>query len=146
MTPAAASEPDPARRSRPSVPRSSRLKRRRLIRPLFDRDRPDVHSHFSGCLRAAYRFVDGNPSDPDTRLQVGFFVGRRIGGAVVRNRVRRRLREAYRRRHPELARTLSARNDLMTLAIIFRGGADTEWTSIVRDTDAIVDRLLADPN
>jgi ribonuclease P protein component len=30
---------------------------------------------------------------------VGFAAGRRLGGSVVRNRARRRLREAYRRQH-----------------------------------------------
>jgi len=33
----------------------------------------------------------------------GFITGRRIGKAVVRNRVRRRLREAVRHFHPQLA-------------------------------------------
>ena len=34
--------------------------------------------------------------EPGARA-VGFAVGRRLGGSVVRNRARRRLREAYRR-------------------------------------------------
>lgn len=33
---------------------------------------------------------------------VGFAAGRRLGGSVVRNRARRRLREAYRRRRDVL--------------------------------------------
>jgi ribonuclease P protein component len=33
----------------------------------------------------------------------GFITGRRIGNAVVRNRVRRRLREVVRQQHPQLA-------------------------------------------
>jgi ribonuclease P protein component len=34
---------------------------------------------------------------------VGFAVGRRLGGSVVRNRARRRLREAYRRQRDLVA-------------------------------------------
>ena len=36
-------------------------------------------------------------------LRVGFTVGRALGGAVVRNRMKRRLREAVRLSHPPLA-------------------------------------------
>lgn len=39
-----------------------------------------------------YHFAREAPSVP----RVGFAVGRRIGGAVTRNRIRRRLREAIR--------------------------------------------------
>lgn len=35
--------------------------------------------------------------------RVGISVGKRVGGAVVRNRVRRRIREAVRLRHSALA-------------------------------------------
>jgi len=40
--------------------------------------------------------------DGDEAFRVGFVTARRIGGAVVRNRVRRRLREIVRRRQHEL--------------------------------------------
>jgi ribonuclease P protein component len=46
-----------------------------------------------------YHFARETPPDP----RVGLAVGRRIGGAVVRNRVRRRLREAIRPLIPRLA-------------------------------------------
>jgi ribonuclease P protein component len=34
---------------------------------------------------------------PETGVRVGFCIGKRLGGAVVRNRLRRRLREAWRK-------------------------------------------------
>jgi ribonuclease P protein component len=47
-------------------------------------------------LYAAPQEGDGGPT------RSGFVVGRRIGNAVARNRVKRRLREAVRARHPAL--------------------------------------------
>lgn len=42
------------------------------------------------------------PREEEKIFRVGFVASRRIGGAVVRNRVRRRLREIVRRRQHEL--------------------------------------------
>jgi ribonuclease P protein component len=75
---------------------------------------------FRRCIRAGHRAgsrtlvlhlaVGGDPS-PDlssgpTTTQVGFVVSRAVGNAVVRNRVRRRLRHLVRDRLPELAALL----------------------------------------
>ena len=42
--------------------------------------------------------------DPDGATRVGITVSRRVGNAVVRNRVKRRVRETMRLRYPDLAR------------------------------------------
>ena len=76
-------------------PRATRLKRRRLIRPLFDRDRDDVGTVAVGCVRLLYRTVARAETGYDTPVQVGFAPGR-FRGAIARNRVRRLLREGYR--------------------------------------------------
>ena len=143
MTPAAASSADRGPERRLTLPRSHRLKRRRLIRALFDRDRDDVQFVASGSLRALYRLAQPSEVGAATTIQVGVFVGRRVGGAVQRNRMRRRIREAYRRRHPDMVSRLEGRTDTLTLGLVFRGEPGIGWQQIVQDTDGIVDKLLS---
>lgn len=143
MTPVAASD---AGREGPrghAFSRSQRLKRRRLIRILFDRDHPDVQSLSAGSVRAVYRFADSEEVGVPASIQVGIFVGRRVGGAVRRNRIRRQMREAYRRRQPDLFTGLTGRSDTLTLGLVFRADAEVGWQDLVRDVDSIVERLIA---
>ncbi len=65
---------------------------RRLLKHAdFDRVYRQGQRHFSGHMTVFYLRRDaGTP-------RVGFTVGRVLGGAVQRNRIRRRLREAVRR-------------------------------------------------
>lgn len=60
----------------------------------------------TGRRRANALFVmlaASHPSGPDAPTRLGIVTGRRIGNAVVRNRVKRQLREIGRRLHPRIA-------------------------------------------
>ena len=67
------------------------------------------------CLHAAAR-----PETPDAapRERLGVTVSRRVGSAVVRNRVKRQLREWFRQRHPVAGPPL----DLVVIARSRAGG------------------------
>ena len=45
-----------------------------------------------------------DPSDPRSETRLGITVSRRVGNAVVRNRVKRRVREWFRRERGELVK------------------------------------------
>jgi ribonuclease P protein component len=78
----------------------------RLLRHAdFERVYKQGRRHFSASLTAFYLFrPETEPADakiPAVRgLRVGFTVGRALGGAVQRNRMKRRLREAVRLSSP----------------------------------------------
>ena len=70
---------------------------------------------------------------PETEVRVGFITSRRVGGAVLRNRVRRRLREIVRAARPQISAGT-------WLAVIARQAASRasfqalsdEWHSLAR--------------
>lgn len=77
-------------------PRSARL----LRHADFERVYKQGKRHFSGSMTVFYLQRTGGETGNDGGLRVGFTVGRALGGAVVRNRMKRRLREAVRLTRP----------------------------------------------
>ena len=123
-----------------AFPRSRRLKRRRLIRPLFDRDRPEVGRVREGVVNVLYRTVPRAATGLDVGLQVGFAPGRRSTNAV-RTRVRRLLREAFRLHQGPLLDQFAGRPDCLTLVVLFRGRESTVSEDIRRDLPRALVRL-----
>src|ERR687897_1490555 len=71
----------------------ARRRRRRLSRSAdFDRVYREGRSHASRHL-VVYAFPGSSPAEDGPRL--GVSVGRKVGGAVERNRMKRLLREAF---------------------------------------------------
>jgi len=91
-------------------PRDARLLKHADFQVVYKQGR----KHFSGNMTAFYR---ENQSIAGPR--VGFTVGKVLGGAVARNRIRRRMRSAVRNHLRELARPLDVvlhpRKSVLTL-------------------------------
>jgi ribonuclease P protein component len=82
-------------------PRSGRL----LRHADFERVYKQGRRHFSASMTVFYLLRQGTPAaeaktNAASGLRVGFTVGRALGGAVQRNRMKRRLREAVRLTRP----------------------------------------------
>lgn len=70
----------------------------------FERVYKQGRRHFSASMTVFYRpRTSGGESGPRNKhsLRIGFTVSRALGGAVQRNRMKRRLREAVRLSMPE---------------------------------------------
>ena len=87
----------PAATAGAGFPRSARL----LKHSDFERVYKQGRRHFSSHMTVFYLRLAGAPST-EQRERVGFTVGRVLGGAVERNRIKRRLREAVRLRRAVL--------------------------------------------
>ena len=94
-------------RSSPSAPKGSRIagfpKSVRILRSKEFRRVYDHGSRYSGPFFAAfYARASDEGLSTGSGPKVGFTVPRSLGGAVVRNRIRRRVREAVRLRLDQL--------------------------------------------
>jgi ribonuclease P protein component len=78
-------------------PRDARLLKHADFQAVYKNGR----KHFSGNMTAFYR-----QTDRDSGPRVGFTVGKVLGGAVARNRIRRRMRASVRQHLRELAAPL----------------------------------------
>ncbi len=103
--------------------------------------RPDFLACAQGAsLARGAVVVQARPRGDDAPLvRAGFTATKRIGGAVVRNRAKRRMREAARLLLPEHARP---GHDYVFIA---RGGATTRpWPRLLDDVKSALIRLAAE--
>lgn len=75
------------------LPRELRLRHRSGFDDAYIQNRKVVGRHMVMFVRSA----------PDAALRLGVVTSRKVGGAVARNRARRRLREVFRRERARLA-------------------------------------------
>jgi ribonuclease P protein component len=123
------------------LPASNRLKRRSLIQPLFDRSRKDVASVAVGCVRLVYRSASRQEVGSDVPVQVGFATGRAAGKAVVRNRVKRIMREVYRVHQHVLVDLFLCTDRCLTVMVLFRGDPASARRCIPRDLPEAMRKL-----
>jgi len=74
--------------------------------------------------------------DDDATVRLGFTATRKVGNAIIRNRAKRRLREAARALAPQLARPGS---DYVFIARM--GTADRPWDRLLDDVKSALTRL-----
>lgn len=91
------------------------------------------------CARGAVLAQGRARQDDDPAIKLGFTATKKIGGAVVRNRAKRRLREAARQMAP-----LHARPGC-DYVLVARGGVTTRaWARLLDDVKSALISLAAD--
>lgn len=73
-------------------------------------------------------------SGPPAQLRVGFSVSKKVGNAVVRNRTKRRMQEAFRAELPRV------RKGCMLIFVARPSAAEADYASLVRDTQYLLRR------
>jgi len=111
------------------LPQQSRMRRPEDFRRVLRTGRRAGGSVIAGHLLLA----DGSSGDP---AKVGFVVSRAVGSAVVRNRVKRRLRELVRRRVASLP------GGCLLVLRAHPAAAGVRQADLAADLDLVIERLL----
>ena len=111
------------------LPQQSRMRRPEDFRRVLRTGRRAGGSVIAGHLLLA----DGSSGDP---AKVGFVVSRAVGSAVVRNRVKRRLRELMRRRLASLP------GGCLLVLRAHPAAAGVRQADLAADLDLVIERLL----
>lgn len=95
----------------------------------------------AGCVRLLYRVASQEEVGVAAPVQIGFAVGRRVGGAVKRNRVKRLLRETYRTHQRVLMDLFMDRSHTLTVMVLFRSDPTEAEQCIRSDLPRAMRRL-----
>jgi len=91
------------------------------------------------CARGAIVLQARDRADDTPLIRIGFTATRKVGGAVVRNRAKRRMREAARALLPQLGKPG------YDYVLIARGGAPTRpWLRLLDDVKSALISLAAE--
>jgi ribonuclease P protein component len=123
-----------------AFPRPARLKRRRLIRQLFEGRSAGTSSVSCGSIRILYRLEERSSENISTPVQTGFAVGRSAGGAVVRNRIKRVMRDSFRHSQNALKIPMTDSRYMLAQMILYRGAAVQE-IRIREDLKSAIEKL-----
>jgi len=118
------------------LPADQRLRKNADFRLIYKRGRENVHP-----MAVLYLMRRVGPDAEKVGRRIGFVVSKKQGDAVVRNRIKRRLREAVRLRLPEL------RPGAYDLVFVARGRLKTALWPEIQETVALLlqrARLLTD--
>ena len=105
-------------------PRTARLTRRSEFQTVYR----------NGEKRSGRAFICYRLRHNDFGQKLGLAVSRKVGGAVVRNRIKRYLREIYRRRRSQLP------DDEHIVIVARPASADLSFA----ECEAVIDKLLED--
>jgi ribonuclease P protein component len=109
------------------LPRTERLRKRAVFQKVQGRGKKLQTDHF---------IVFTLPNDSVKPARLGVTVSRKVGGAVVRNRVKRLVREAFRRQ-----KTLFPRG-LDVVLIAKKQAAEAEYEQVYREIEKLCKRQL----
>lgn len=93
---------EPAAKAGANFPRAARLLKHSDFERVYKQGKRHFSSHITVFYLRQAHAVLAEGALPGNKARIGFTVGRVLGGAVERNRIKRRLREAVRLRRASL--------------------------------------------